>query len=81
MVREAHHRPEPGRGAKADPPSVATDSERLAHFQRDAEVLTALNHPNIAIIDGLETGQASQPVSPAFSALPVPPVPSAMMLG
>jgi Protein tyrosine and serine/threonine kinase len=33
---------------------VATDAERLARFQREAEVLARLNHPNIAQIHGLE---------------------------
>src|SRR5262245_39326599 len=36
------------------PASVAADSDRLARFQREAEVLAALNHPNIAHIHGLE---------------------------
>src|SRR4051794_30513712 len=39
---------------KVLPASVATDPERLARFQREAEVLAALNHPNIAHIHGLE---------------------------
>jgi Tol biopolymer transport system component len=39
---------------KVLPGSVATDEERLARFQREAEVLAALNHPNIAAIYGLE---------------------------
>ena len=36
------------------PTSVAADSDRLTRFQREAEVLAALNHPNIAQIHGLE---------------------------
>ena len=39
---------------KTLPPAVATDAERLARFQREAEVLASLNHPNIAGIYGLE---------------------------
>ena len=39
---------------KVLPASVAADTERLARFQREAEVLASLNHPNIAIIHGLE---------------------------
>src|SRR5688500_10903499 len=36
------------------PASVAADAARLARFQREAEVLASLNHPNIAAIHGLE---------------------------
>src|SRR3970040_427656 len=39
---------------KVLPASVAADAERLARFQREAEVLAALKHPNIAHIHGLE---------------------------
>ena len=39
---------------KVLPASVASDIDRLARFQREAEVLAALNHPNIAAIYGLE---------------------------
>jgi|SRR6185369_11395902 len=39
---------------KVLPASVATDPERLARFQSEAEVLATLNHPNIAQIYGLE---------------------------
>jgi eukaryotic-like serine/threonine-protein kinase len=34
--------------------AVAHDPDRLARFQREAEVLASLNHPNIAHIHGLE---------------------------
>jgi len=39
---------------KVLPESVAADADRLARFQREAEILAALNHPNIAHIHGLE---------------------------
>ena len=39
---------------KVLPGSVAADDDRLARFQREAEVLASLNHPNIAAIYGLE---------------------------
>jgi len=41
---------------KVLPETVAADLERLARFQREAEVLASLNHPNIAILYGLEKG-------------------------
>ena len=39
---------------KVLPADVAKDRERLARFQREAEVLASLNHPHIAQIYGLE---------------------------
>src|SRR5579859_7253735 len=39
---------------KVLPPAFAGDPDRLARFQREARLLAALNHPNIAQIHGLE---------------------------
>ena len=39
---------------KVLPDEVSADPERLTRFQREAEVLASLNHPNIAAIYGLE---------------------------
>src|SRR5262245_41590097 len=39
---------------KVLPASVAGDADRLARFQREAEVLAALNHSHIAHVHGLE---------------------------
>jgi Tol biopolymer transport system component/tRNA A-37 threonylcarbamoyl transferase component Bud32 len=39
---------------KVLPTAVADDEQRLARFQREAHILAALNHPNIAHIHGLE---------------------------
>ncbi len=36
------------------PEAFATDPDRLARFQREAQVLASLNHPNIGGIHGLE---------------------------
>jgi serine/threonine-protein kinase len=39
---------------KVLPELFAKDAERMARFQREAQVLASLNHPNIAAIHGLE---------------------------
>ena len=39
---------------KVLPEAFAEDSERMARFQREAQLLAALNHPRIAAIHGLE---------------------------
>jgi Tol biopolymer transport system component len=41
---------------KVLPAAVAADPDRLARFQREAEVLASLNHPHIAQIYGFESG-------------------------
>src|SRR5437879_13407239 len=46
------------------PEAFAQDSDRLARFKREAQVLASLNHPNIASIYGLEE-------SNGFIALPM----------
>ena len=43
---------------KVLPDAFATDPDRMARFQREAQLLAALNHPNIAAIYGLEDSQA-----------------------
>jgi serine/threonine protein kinase len=50
---------------KVLPEMLAADPDRLARFQREAELLATLNHPNIAAVYGLEdspsTGSAQAP--------------------
>jgi serine/threonine-protein kinase len=36
------------------PPALANDADYLARFEREAQVVASLNHPNIAAIYGLE---------------------------
>ena len=45
---------------KVLPSALAADPERLARFQREAEVLASLNHPNIAQIYGLEEADSTK---------------------
>src|SRR5581483_5277193 len=40
---------------KVLPAAFTADAERLARFEREAQLLAQLNHPNIAHVYGLET--------------------------
>ena len=42
------------------PDAFAADPDRLARFQREAQVLASLNHPGIAAIYGIEKSEATQ---------------------
>ena len=44
---------------KVLPAAFSSDSDRLARFQREAELLATLNHPHIAAIYGLERTSAT----------------------
>ena len=44
---------------KVLPEALAQDPERLARFEREARTLASLNHPNIAIVHGLERSQGT----------------------
>src|ERR1035441_884169 len=39
---------------KVLPPAFVEDAGRMARFEREAQVLASLNHPNIAAIYGIE---------------------------
>src|SRR3954452_16488373 len=41
---------------KVLPPAFAEDAARMARFEREAQVLASLNHPNIAAVYGIEGG-------------------------
>ena len=41
---------------KVLPERLLSDPERVARFEREAKMLAALNHPNIATVHGFETG-------------------------
>src|SRR5438045_3449502 len=41
---------------KVLPEGFAQDATRMARFEREAQVLASLNHPNIAAIYGIEQG-------------------------
>jgi eukaryotic-like serine/threonine-protein kinase len=48
------------------PDVFAADPDRLARFEREAQILAALNHPNIAHIHGLEESGAGPTAIPSI---------------
>ena len=42
------------------PDAFSEDPDRLARFQREAQVLASLNHPNIAQIHGIEEAEGTR---------------------
>ena len=64
-------------GNRASLEAFARDPERMARFQREAEVLASLNHPNIAAIYGVEEHalvmelvEGESPKGPVLVAIP-----------
>jgi Tol biopolymer transport system component len=54
---------------KVLPEAVAGDPERVARFQREAEILATLSHPSIATIHGIEETPAPGPGPASLRAL------------
>ena len=46
---------------KVLPEAFAQDEERMKRFEREAQLLASLNHPNVAAIYGLEEAESPQP--------------------
>ena len=66
VYRAARRTARPGRGAQGDALAVCrVDPDASARFEREAQLLASLNHPNIAAIHGLE--EASGELNTSFS--------------
>src|SRR5437764_4140305 len=51
---------------KVLPDALAADPDRLARFEREAQALAALNHPNIAAVYGVEDSSTGPGQGPAI---------------
>jgi Tol biopolymer transport system component len=60
VYRARDHRLGRDVAVKALPAAASHDADRIARFEREAQILAALNHPHIAAIYGLEEGPASE---------------------
>ncbi len=58
---------------KVLPADVSSDAERVSRFQREAEVLATLNHPNIAAIYDLSRFGETQSLLELVEAKTRPP--------
>jgi serine/threonine protein kinase/Tol biopolymer transport system component len=54
---------------KVLPAAFATDADRMTRFEREAQLLAAVNHPNIAAIYGLEDAPSTGSGQAAFRAI------------
>ena len=63
---------------KVLPEAVAQDSSRMRRFEREAQVLASLNHPNIAAIYGIE--QAAIVMELVEGQSPVGPLPASTVI-
>src|SRR6185312_3414319 len=75
-VSRARHQAEP-RGRDQSPAGRAgQDPDYLARFTREAQVLASLNHPNIAIIHGVEESLSIRDQQRIAKAILSPPAPT-----
>ena len=57
--RVRHHDTHPMEGVHQFPSEVAADRNRLERFEREAQVVAALNHPNIVTVFAIERDEGA----------------------